>query len=270
MWLLCLTCPAGMYQARPSITDGLSQQQLLQLMMLADRFEVPKVTPAVAAAFAAVPEEHLEWNVALQILSLPPSCTQQPDFLVLQGLAMQQLLLQLGDLEEVWAQEQLQQLLLRLSFDALHQLLQHSDMRVANENTVVYTIERWYDAQDEQHQHLKQLQQLMHLVRMQHCTSYFAGTAMLQSRLVRRCFELSELLLMRECCAKGGHSVLKKAQSPALQKHPAWSAGQRPVSSRESVINWHIPLREIRAAVEQLLSNTLSSPAPSTMPCDFS
>ncbi|WIA20949.1 hypothetical protein OEZ85_005288 [Tetradesmus obliquus] len=35
----------GMYQAQPTITDGLSQLQLLQLMLLADRFGVPKGQP---------------------------------------------------------------------------------------------------------------------------------------------------------------------------------------------------------------------------------
>ncbi|KAF6262081.1 hypothetical protein COO60DRAFT_1636287 [Scenedesmus sp. NREL 46B-D3] len=141
-----------MYQAQPSITDGLSQQQLLQLMMLADRFEVPKVQAAVAAAFAAFPNEQLEWDIAMQILNLPPSCAQQPEFSELQELAAQLLLQQLGDLEEVWSEEQLLQQLLQLPYAAMKQLLQHPDMCVAAENTVVYTIERWYDARSPERQ----------------------------------------------------------------------------------------------------------------------
>jgi hypothetical protein len=49
-----------MYQAQPTIAGNLSQQQLLELMLLADRFEVPKVLAAAAAALVAVPADQLD------------------------------------------------------------------------------------------------------------------------------------------------------------------------------------------------------------------
>uniref|UniRef100_A0A383W349 BACK domain-containing protein n=1 Tax=Tetradesmus obliquus TaxID=3088 RepID=A0A383W349_TETOB len=221
----------GMYQKQPSIAQDLNHEQLLQLMLLADRFEVPKVQAAVAAAFSAVQPQQLEWQTALQLLDLPPSCAQQAEFKAVQQLAVQRLQQQLGDLEEVWADEQLQQQLLGLSFNALLQLLQHADTRVATENTVVYTITEWYEARAEDDQSIQQLKQLMRLVRLQHCTFYYAGTVMMQS-------------------------ILANTHCPALKKYPAWGAEQRPASAKQPVIEWQLPLSLVQAAVEKHLSSS--------------
>jgi hypothetical protein len=259
--------PAGIYQKEPTITEGLSHEQLLQLMLIADRFEVPKVQAGVAAAFSTVEPQELQWDTALQLLDLPPSCAQQPDFKAVQQKAVQRLQQQLGDLEEVWADEQLQlqQLLLRLPFSALLQLLQHAETRVATENTVVYTIERWYEAQPAAAQDVEQLQQLMHLVRVQHCTQYYAGTVMPQSSLMQRCFDQSELLLMHVVCTtdqSGLSDVISSLQSaadcPAIGKYPAWRAEKRPLSAKQPVIEWRLRLDQVQAAVERHFSSSAS------------
>jgi hypothetical protein len=64
-----------MYQAQPTFTDDLSQQQMLQLLMLADRFEVPKVMAAVLSAFRSLPEQDLEWETAASWLPTAARCT---------------------------------------------------------------------------------------------------------------------------------------------------------------------------------------------------
>jgi hypothetical protein len=217
---LLLHLPAGIYQKQPTIAEGLSHSQLLQLMLLADRFEVPKVQAVVAAAFSTVDPQQLEWDAALQLLDLPPSCAQQPEFKAVQQKAVQRLQQQLGDLEQVWADEQLQQRLLKLPFSALLQLLQHAETRVVTENTVVYTIQKWYNAQPAAAQVVEQLQQLMHLVRVQHCTHYYASTVMPQSSLVQLCFDQSELLLF-PCAAhqmRGIVSVSCSSLSPSAPR----------------------------------------------------
>jgi hypothetical protein len=226
-------------------------------MLLADRFEVPKVQAVAAAAFSRVELQQLQWNTALQLLDLPPSCAQQPEFKAVQQVAVQRLQQQLGDLEEVWADKQLQQLLLRLPFSALLQLLQHAETRVATENTVVYTIERWYEAQPAAAQDVEQLQQLMHLVRVQHCTHYYAGTVMLQSSLMQLCFDQSELVLIPLLCSPHENDMSSLLQysmeCPALAKYPAWSAEKRPASAKQPEIEWRLPLDQVQAALEQLL-----------------
>jgi hypothetical protein len=262
-----LPVSAGIYQKQPTITEGLSHEQLLQLMLLADRFEVPKVQAAVATAFSGVQPQQLEWQTSLQLLDLPPSCSQQPEFKAVQQLAVQRLQQQLGDLEEVWADKQLQQQLLSLPFPALLQLLQHADTRVATENTVVYTIEEWYSAQAATAQVEEQLQQLMHLVRVRHCTPFYAGTVMPQSSLVQICFDRSELLLVPVCCTPTEYPMLLECGIPALKKYPSWGAEKRPVSAKQPVIEWRLPLERVEAAVKDHLSGSSehTSLATSTM-----
>jgi hypothetical protein len=139
-----------MYQRHVTVTSDLTQQQLLHLMLLADRYEVPRVMAATAAAFAqhATPPHQLEWSITLQLLDLPPSCAGQPAFEPVQQLAVARLQQVLGNLEEVWVkQHRLGALLVRLPFNGILQLLQHPRTRVSSENTVVYTIKRWYLAQ---------------------------------------------------------------------------------------------------------------------------
>jgi hypothetical protein len=251
-----------MYQARPSITAGLSQQQLLQLMLLADRFGVPKVlaAAAAAAAFAAIPAKQLEWDIAVQLLHLPPNCAQQPDFQAVQQLAVQLAQQRLGDLEQVWAfssSEPLQQLLLSLPFEGLKQLLQHDKTCVETENTVVYTIERWWGAQDAALRNIDEGQQLMHLVSMRHCTQYYAATIMPQSPLVQQSFEPSVLPLMCESCMPAGFERMQSAECLVLQKYQAWSAEQRPVSENSplTVCQQLLSLDGLQAAAEQLFSS---------------
>jgi hypothetical protein len=251
-----------MYQARPTITNNLNQQQLLQLMLLADRFAVRKVLSAAAAALVAVPADQFDWDTALQLLQLPWSCVLQPDFKAAHQLAVRRMIQKLGDLETVWASDALQQQLLALPFDVLQQLLQHEDTRVATENTVVFTIERWQRAQVAKQcrsPNDEQVQQLVHLVRMHHCTPYYAGTVMPHSSVVQQGIEHWALPLMRECCTPGSFDMLKLAQCAVLHQYPAWSAAARPKSEQQPVLMWQLPLTTLQSAVEQLFSSGRSA-----------
>ncbi|KAF6262080.1 hypothetical protein COO60DRAFT_1458818 [Scenedesmus sp. NREL 46B-D3] len=117
-------------KAKPTIANDLTQQQLLQVLLLADRFEVPKVLAAVAAPLLhAMQSPDVDWDIVLQLLQLPSSCACQEPFSAMQQLAMQRLQQQLGDLEEVWASDTLQQQLVQLPHAALLQLLQHKGTR---------------------------------------------------------------------------------------------------------------------------------------------
>lgn len=90
----------GMYQKAPSLSD-FSHEQLLQLLMLADRFGVPKVQAAVLDVFKAVPVDQLEWETALALLDLPASCAEQESCKEVCHMGAKRLLQKLGDLEEV-------------------------------------------------------------------------------------------------------------------------------------------------------------------------
>jgi hypothetical protein len=263
-----------MYQAQPTITDNLSQQQVLQLMLLADRFEVPKVLAAAAAALVAVPPDQLGWDTALQLLQLPQSCVLQPDFKAAHQLALHCMMQQLGDLESVWASDALQQQLLALPYDVLRQLLAHHDTRVASENTVVFTIERWQRGQGARQPHRlcrrDQVQHLMQLVRMRYCTPCYAGTVMPHSSTVQQGIERSAIPLMRECCTQGGFEMLTSAKCSVLQQYAHWSAVPRPKSEQQPVLEWQLLLDDLKTAAEQLFSSSSSSAGSGSTVVGFS
>lgn len=114
----------AMYQNQPWLSDA-SHQQLLQLFVLADRYSVPTVMPAVAAAFKAVPIDNLAWETALAMLNVPESCAGQTAFKDVVAVAADKLQQQLVNLEQVWADDLVTKQLLALSEAALGQLLQH-------------------------------------------------------------------------------------------------------------------------------------------------
>jgi hypothetical protein len=241
-----------MYQAQPTITKELSHSQLLQLLLLADRFEVPKVQAAVLGAFSAVTAEQLEYQTAQDLLCLPASCAQQQGVAAVQRLAVQRLQQDLGDLEVNWNSEQLQQ----QPFQALLQLLQHDGTKAASENTVVYTVQRWYQHQPEAERSEEQLKQLLQQVRMRHCTSLFVSTVMTQCPLVCSCFSTQELGLAWQCSIEDGFTVLQKATSSVLETYPAWGANKRPASSMQQRLEWRLPLDDLQAQVQQFLSDS--------------
>jgi hypothetical protein len=246
----------GMYQAQPTITKELSHSQLLQLLLLADRFEVPKVQAAVLGAFSAVTAAQLEYQTAQDLLCLPASCAQQQGVAAVQRLAVQRLQQDLGDLEVNWNSEQLQQQLLQLPFQALLQLLQHDGTKAASENTVVYTVQRWYQHKLEAERSEEQLKQLLQQVRMRHCTSLFVSTVMTQCPLVCSCFSTQELGLAWQCSIEDGFTVLQKAKSSVLETYPAWGANKRPASSMQQRLEWRLPLDDLQAQVQQFLSDS--------------
>jgi hypothetical protein len=155
------------------VTDALTslqQQQLADAALIADRLGAPRVAqhavdalkaaaeqPGDAQGLSAAAMEALAnlpaWPACLQPLLLPAvqhaSCCDAslPDFAAIKaadtgGRVQRMLLAVLGDLEAVWREEQLQQLLLALPLPALQLLLSSDQLRVASEDTVLYSADR--------------------------------------------------------------------------------------------------------------------------------
>uniref|UniRef100_A0A383WDK7 BTB domain-containing protein n=1 Tax=Tetradesmus obliquus TaxID=3088 RepID=A0A383WDK7_TETOB len=136
---LCIPVPTGqlevgellvrcMYAAQPDFSSC-SQEQLLNLLLLADSYGVPKVLAAAAAAFASVAPADLQWQALHALYALPSGCAELDACKPLFAAAGQKLQHELGDLE-----------------------LQDAHTRVASENTVFYTIDRWCRQQQKQQQ----------------------------------------------------------------------------------------------------------------------
>jgi hypothetical protein len=175
---LLLRC---MYSAQPEQhISSASQSQLLQLLLLADRYQVPRVFSKVVAALQDISLQEIAWSTVAGIYALPAGCIEMAAFKPVFELAADKVQAELGDLELVWQtvnysrsnitqaagqqsnssvapqcdnlslqkqylqlQQERQQQLLGLPLLALKQLLQDPRTKVASKNTVWYTLDRW-------------------------------------------------------------------------------------------------------------------------------
>eukprot|EP00878_Enallax_costatus_P009685 GHUV01010117.1.p1 GENE.GHUV01010117.1~~GHUV01010117.1.p1 ORF type:complete len:537 (+),score=147.08 GHUV01010117.1:220-1830(+) len=251
----------GMYQRTPDL-NGISQTRLLQLLILADRYEVPKIVKAVGRCLQQVSTADLEWDVVTAVYSLPAGCADMPAYSSIFAAAATKLQAELGDLELVWlrcyaAQQpgSKQQLLCSLPYAAIKQLLKDDRTRVTSENTVFHTIAQWHKAQ-EPSPSSTQLKELLQLIRLQHCTQLFVATVISESSLAEQCFTAAELRL---ACAYSSHGceahgsgadvqlAFSEGKHPVLNAYPAWTAEPRPKSSLESLqLSLIVPLTKLR------------------------
>lgn len=94
----------GIYQKEPVLSD-LSDTQLLQLLLLTDRFDVPKVKAAVLRSFTSLSMDNMQWDTALQLLDLPFGWVDHPGYTQIVATAESRLMQELGDLEMVLGDE---------------------------------------------------------------------------------------------------------------------------------------------------------------------
>eukprot|EP00775_Hariotina_reticulata_P003867 gene3867-4122_t len=242
----------GMYFSKMDL-DHLSHQQLLQLLVLADRYEVPKVVAPVAWLLAGIPAAQLQWDAVmtmyllqLALLAGNKHCSR------LFSNAAEALHHNLGDLEAVWNDVEglKQQRMIELPFKALQQLLKNPNTSVHSENTVLYTIEQWHQHQLSQ-AHVsfttRQLQWLLALTRIRHCSQQYLVTAASQGTALEKCLTSSDLAVAAALAGKGistsQWSRMQELRHPLPTKYPAWSADQRPASAvQQGTINWKIPM----------------------------
>lgn len=134
----------SLYQAQPQLQEC-SQQQLLQLMVLAESLDASKAVSAASTQLQlAAAQGQLEWHTALHIMSLPAACPEMPAYKPLFEAAAALIQQELGDLDVACSDVEVKwPKLLDLPQMALMQLLSHDETRAAHENTVVYVIQQW-------------------------------------------------------------------------------------------------------------------------------
>lgn len=267
-----------MYQAVPDLTC-LEQAQLLQMIILADRYGVQKVLVAAAAAMAAIPATDLEWQTMTAVYLLPPgvaaagSCstgskgnTGNTGVQRMYAACSAKLQLVLGDLELTVADQEKWQQLLALPHAALKQLLEDPGTRVASEHTVFHVIGAWFTHQQQQQHELssEEVCGLLQAIRMQHCSQLYISTAMANSPLMAQCFTPAEIAV---AVAMGFAGVETANQhrglinsSPVVAKYPAWTAQKRPASATTAKeMQWLVPLPQLKQLFEQHLQQPASS-----------
>jgi hypothetical protein len=187
----------SMYEAQPALS-AVSQDQLVQLIVLADRYEAPKVAAAAAAVIRELPIEDIEWDTVFTVYGLPAGSAGLEACKQLQKVAASKVQQELGDLEWAWCHSNKQQVLLMLPYPVLHQLLSHSSTSVASEDTVLYTLERWYGWQQqhvlpELHASDDELRKLVALVRMRACSRAFVASVFAAGAFAERALQRAEI-----------------------------------------------------------------------------
>jgi hypothetical protein len=155
-----------------------------------------------------------------------------------------------GDLEAVWASANAgakRRDLLSLPHAALKELLADDRTRVASENTVVHTIERWL-AKNKVASGSAQAKELFELVRVARLTPHYARTVFCESALAKAHLRASELALASMAPLVGDKPT------HALGKCQQWRLPARPRSALAGalVLEWCPRLAELEDMASSL------------------
>jgi hypothetical protein len=202
------------YQAQPQL-EPCSQAQLLQLVTLADNFGAAAVADLAGEQLqllAADPGSELEWDTAMRIYSLPPGCPELDTFKHLFFAAARRVMQELHDLENA-CQESNMRKLLQLPQLALLHLLNNRQTCVASENTVIYVIQSWALAQQQQPS-LLEMQQLCSLIRIGNCSALYLSAVLGAWPLLAQCFSPQEHALA--CMLASSNRATQQQKLPAI------------------------------------------------------
>jgi hypothetical protein len=139
-----------MYEQQPKLCD-MGVHTMLQLLLLADKYDVPAVMAAVGSAFSSKSVEQLPWDAVTAVHSLPAGYAENAGMVAVYAAACDKLQHELGDLELVFADSegQQQQQFRSLPHAAMLQLLRDERTRVASENTAAHAVLAWTQAQND-------------------------------------------------------------------------------------------------------------------------
>jgi hypothetical protein len=330
---LLLRC---MYSAQPEQhLSSASQSQLLQLLLLADRYQAPRVFSKVIAALQDISLKDIAWSTVAGIYAFPAGCAEMTAFKPVFEMAANKVQTELGDLELVWQmvnhsrsnithaagqpsscsstpqggcglqcngslslqeqqlqlQQQRQQQLLGLPLPALKQLLQDPRTKVASENTVWYTVDRWCKHNAAKaarrkaaaatasakaartaagggsaQQYTAEVVELASLVRLPYCSASFLPMVISPSSLAAAAFTAEDLavaaLLQQQPKL---HGELRAARHPVIVKFTAWQLGRRPQSSVKFLrLQWKLPLQQVCNLLGQQAASAVTNAAGST------
>ena len=224
-----------------------SNEQLLQLLQLADQYEVCHVVGAASLELSNRIEAQ-QWAAVVAVYQLPESTLKRPECSAAPEAAQNLLLEELGDLEGTWGDKQKQEQLLGLPFQGLKQLLQHQETKVASEDTVLYTIHRWLrritNAATEQEQ-----QELAKTIRVKHCSPLCVGTMMPRCPWLVKAWGVEDLVAASVLACKPKERIVKclSADPELKNRQPAWGLGSRPVSTvTKGELVWKVPLSKVK------------------------
>jgi hypothetical protein len=266
---------AAMYGV-PDAVSGLEQQQLVHAVVIADMVHAGTAVQQAVQALndAAQWEQGLSAATLQELAGLPawPACLVKllpavvncsgcclsgaTDLAVIQaadtGGMMQRLLLALlGDLEAVWADAELQQGLLALPLPAMQLLLSSDKLKIAAEDTVLYTAQEYIAAQGTAEQRSAAAEALTPLVRAPQLSAFALWCAVVKADagdmglLAGYAHELKRLHSLRRI-AEGSElaaELLEFADIP-----DSWHLGPRQIKPLADGVRleWRLPVEDLK------------------------
>jgi hypothetical protein len=285
---------AALYDVLDALSS-LQQQQLVDAVFIADKLGAPKVAQRAVDALTAAAEQAEEgqgltaatqealaglssWPLCLQPLLLPvirhASCCDAglTDLAAIvaadTGSRVQRMLLAvLGDLEAVWRDEQLQKLLRSLSLPALQLLLSSDDLRVASEDTILYTATKCVAALPSSARQAARTA-LALLIRAPHLTRSGLASQVLSSSGDQFLSSLAAplKLLVSYKLVNSHDGVTEDALGGMPGAPESWSRGFRQQVATDGVrLEWRLPVEQVAQACRDSFAGnktvTLGSPA---------
>jgi hypothetical protein len=244
----------------------LPQQDLVSAVVYGDQLAIPRAVELgmqLLKEAAAGGEGTLECCKAMAALATLPACMLQLVPAVAaqcptQCSAEQRQLYQgalvaaLGDLEAVWTDQQLQEVLLALPLPAMELLLSSDQLRVVCEDTVLYTALRYVVHLDSIQGREAAKQALCHCVRCMHLSwhNQLAHATAADSPLFSKEQQEQLLKVLSLCLVSKEHCVATGRFAVGFELPAAWLAPERARLLPPSPVcrSWHVEVATIKAA----------------------
>jgi hypothetical protein len=251
--------PAGQFEVGTALVKGmygiqvqLTQVQQLQLLQLAESYNVGQIVHATSQTLGSLSPDQLEWSTTVEIYRLPETCAANPAYAAVYSIAAAKLHKDLGDLEMCNRRGTGVTRLTQLPFAGLKQLLSDERTAVASEDTVWTAVHMWLA---KNHCEAHQRQQLAALLRVGQCSPLFSSTVVCQpGTWFADCLDAGSLVTAASLSwsrqAKHGLDMQALRQLDGnLNGRPGWSLPPRPASAigRMKAL-WSLPLKVLQAA----------------------
>jgi hypothetical protein len=260
----------------PDALSSLEQQQLVDAVVLGDMLGAAAVAAEAVQLLKAAADHGAgglsaaaldaladlpAWPACLQPLLLPvvkhASCCDASlaDLTAITaadtGSRVQRMLLAvLGDLEAVWRDEQLQQLLLDLPLPALQLLLSSDQLRVASEDTVLYTASQ-YRASHVWDKAAAAVAALAPTVRVPHLSRFALSGQVFctDSNLLLSSYSKQLKQLASYKLIAAGDTTPEDVLEDLAGAPASWSLGKRQIVASDGVrLLWRLPVEELAQA----------------------
>eukprot|EP00877_Chromochloris_zofingiensis_P005610 jgi/Chrzof1/1504/Cz10g10090.t1 len=225
------------YVYTKQLPPDITQQDLLQLCMLADRYQVPECQKACTLAVCNINVAQLEWATVVWALDAPPALQLLDGYSDFLALAQRRIIKDLGDLEVVYANPALIDTLLELPFAGILYLLSSSETTVAYETTAVSLVTMWMDTHEEvETVTLDQQKQLAQQIRFTGLPPTYVATAIPKVRWMTRSMTTVEMLQAAALSQLDEATRLKAGKELAAFTGSAnWLRSVRSKSSKQCV-----------------------------------